>query len=182
VSGEEAVADAAAEGALAAAEAPLPAATMTAGGGSNNTVVAPLQSVGNKTFVYRDGIWIDTQYSEERYEIERVTFAGDTYFELLSAAPELGRYLALGPRVLVVFGERAYEIVEEGGDAAINLPAVSDNGANPAPSGPNVVATDTPSTTTPAAPRQGICATAWLAPLFLTMLLITPKLRQRRRK
>jgi hypothetical protein len=144
-------------------------------------MAAPLQAVGNKTFVYRDGVWIDTQYSEERYEIERVTFAGDTYFELLDAVPELGRYLALGPRVLVVFGERAYQIVEEGGDEAINMPVVSDSGTDPALGGPDIVATDAPSTTAPAAPRQGICAAAWLAPLFLMGLFVAPKVRQRRR-
>jgi len=75
-------------------------------------VAAPAQhqqvrTVGNKTFVLRDGIWVDTLY-DGKAKAEQIAFGGDRYFELLRAHPEWGRYLALGEQVLLVWQGRAY--------------------------------------------------------------------------
>ena len=176
VSGAEAVEEAAAAGEMADAEAPL--ALPTPGeDGSGATVEsdrpAP-QLVGSKTFVYRDGVWIDTAYDAESQAPEQVGFASDAYFELMEAAPALGEYLALGPRVLVVYEGVAYEIVEGEGDAAITVPqaaatdtVATDSGATPPAS------TASPATSSPAdsASRPGvggsICTAALILPLFL---------------
>jgi Ca-activated chloride channel family protein len=72
-----------------------------------------VRTVGDRTFVLRDGIWTDTLYDaasagESPTKAERVVFGGARYFELLRAHPEWGRYLALGQQVILVSEGRAY--------------------------------------------------------------------------
>ncbi len=56
-----------------------------------------VEFVGSKTFILRDGIWIDTTFDQDRHRVEEVGFAGDLYFDsACHAAPEIGQYLALG--------------------------------------------------------------------------------------
>jgi len=195
---EGAVEEAAAAADLAEAEAPMALPTMAAS--ATGAPAAPgevaanttgqVQIVGSKTFVLRDGVWLDTAYDPERITPQPIGFASDAYFDLLAAMPELGQYLAIGPRVLVVVGDRAYEIVEEGAgvDTAV-LPTElfpSENGgatavpaevsatevggetAVPAPASP--AATDAAAAESPA--RTGICATIMVMPLFLVTGLV----------
>ncbi len=126
----EMVAEAADSAEMAAAEAPVALPTMVpppTGGASvaGETAVAAnqvVQYVGSKTFVLREGLWIDTAYDADSMTPQKVDFASDAYFDLLAAAPELGDYLALGQRVLVVYGGQVYEVVETGGGTAVPLP------------------------------------------------------------
>lgn len=74
---------------------------------------APLQTVGVKTFLYRNGGWVDTQYVST-LPGETVAFASERYLQLLSQHPEWGRYLALGQDVIVVLDGRAYHFGPEG--------------------------------------------------------------------
>ncbi|HEX6387630.1 MAG TPA: VWA domain-containing protein, partial [Anaerolineae bacterium] len=148
VSGATAVEEAAASGELADAEAPLALPTVAAsaaGEVANEPVLAEeiVQIVGSKTFVLRDGVWMDTAYERERHPVQQVGFASDPYFDLLSAAPELGQYLALGQRVLVVYADQAYEIVEGEGQSSVTLPAVA--GTSTGPTSPDPI-TATPAT------------------------------------
>ena len=132
VSGFEAVEEAAMAGGMAEAPVAPPivaVATATpwgtpsaAGEPSTEVVYEPVRIVGNKTFVQRDGVWIDTAFDKERHEAQLVGFASDTYFELLSRVPELGQYLALGEAVLFVLDELAYEIGATDGETAVILP------------------------------------------------------------
>ncbi|MFQ5434457.1 MAG: VIT domain-containing protein [Anaerolineae bacterium] len=145
VSGESAVDRADMEGNMAAAEAPLPMPTMpaspNAGGITSETSIssAPVQYVGSKTFILRDGVWLDTQYNPDTDTPQAVGFASDGYFDLLTAVPELGDYFSLGQRVVVVYGDQVYEIVEGEGISEIALPATisepdsADGSDNPAP-------------------------------------------------
>lgn len=132
VSGFEAVEGARAEGELAAADAPAPLPTTPVGESLDGDRVteSAVQSVGSKTFVYRDGVWIDTAYDADAQQPQRVSFVGEQYFELLSAAPEIGQYLSLGPHVIVVFQGNAYEVVEGDGEAdeTITFPDATDAG------------------------------------------------------
>ncbi|HSM56715.1 MAG TPA: VIT domain-containing protein [Candidatus Sulfomarinibacteraceae bacterium] len=125
VSGADAVAGAAAEAEMEAAEAPLAIPSATPGGdeAAGDASGAAMRAVGSKTFVLRDGVWIDTTFDAETHEPQQVGFAGEAYFELLGVAPQLGQYLALGPRVIVVHEGLAYETVEGPGDSAVMLPA-----------------------------------------------------------
>jgi len=68
--------------------------------------------VGNRTFILQDGIWVDTAFDFEAMETAKLGFGSDAYFDLLRTSPELGRYLAVGPRVIFVFEGTPYEIVE----------------------------------------------------------------------
>jgi len=81
-----------------------------------DTVISPataeVKHVGEKAFVLHDGLWIDTIYEPDRMETVKVGFGTDGYFDLLSARPEWGKYLALGKHVIVVLEGRAYEVTE----------------------------------------------------------------------
>ena len=84
-----------------------------------------IQQVGSKAFVLRNGVWMDTAFDADNQERQEVGFASDVYFELLSAAPELGQFLALGSQVLVVHQGQAYEIVEGPGQGSVTMPDVN---------------------------------------------------------
>ncbi|MCA9873168.1 MAG: VWA domain-containing protein [Anaerolineales bacterium] len=182
---EGVVEEAAAAADMAAAEAPLalptlsPNATNAPGEAAPNTT-GEVKVVGSKTFVLRDGVWIDTAYDPERTTPQPIGFASDAYFDLLAAVPELGQYLAIGPRVLVLAGSQAYEIVPEGeGVETAVLPDQPTAEINPAetavPAAP--ASEETPLPASPDAPakssaRTGICATIMVLPLFLVTGLV----------
>jgi hypothetical protein len=116
---------------MAAAEAPMALPTLTPAGtpgaqAAGEPVAAAMEEmvrlVGSKTFVMRDGVWMDTAYDADRQTPQEVGFASDAYFDLLTAVPELGQYLAIGEQVLVVYEDQVYQIVPGEGDAAITLP------------------------------------------------------------
>lgn len=100
------------EGRLAGAEsggAPMPA-----------EAAQVVRLAGNKTFMLRDGVWIDTAFDPSQMSTTKVGFGSDAYFDLLTARPEWGAYFALGERVIFVAEGTAYEVVEgEGGPVAI---------------------------------------------------------------
>ncbi|MFO7536861.1 MAG: VIT domain-containing protein, partial [Chloroflexota bacterium] len=111
VSGRLAVEEAVTEGEMADAEAPAPMVTAIVDSDGRTTAVEEVvQVVGGKTFVWRNGRWVDTVYQPETHLVEPIAFAADAYFELVTAVPQLGPYLALGQNILVVHEETAYEI------------------------------------------------------------------------
>jgi Ca-activated chloride channel homolog len=134
VSGEAAVdrADTAAN--LAAAEAPAAVEMPLSASSAGKPVV---RSTGSKTFVLRswEGVdtWIDTRFDADRHTPQPVAFASDAYFSLLDAAPELGQYLAVGSRLLVVHDDDAYLIGGEGESAPLPLPAATPGTVSTAP-------------------------------------------------
>jgi Ca-activated chloride channel family protein len=75
---------------------------------------AKVKQVGSKTFILKDGVWIDTTFEPERMEVVKVPFGSEAYFRLVAENPQLGRYFSLGKRVIVVERGKAYEVVEEG--------------------------------------------------------------------
>lgn len=123
-SGAAAVDKAREAGALQGAEAPamLPTATSggraggqqgqegQSGGGARTEPPELIKQVGDRTFVLRDGIWLDTLYTPETMKPVPVIFLSEAYFKLLDEHPEIKEYLALGERVIVVVGDTAYEI------------------------------------------------------------------------
>ena len=105
---------------LAGASAPVAAPTMTfrdgtaAPGEAEKYAAAggpPLRYVGDRTFVWRDGVWVDTLYDADTMTPQQVTFLSDAYFALLDRDPQIGEFLALGEQVLFVWEGQAYEIV-----------------------------------------------------------------------
>jgi Ca-activated chloride channel family protein len=124
--GADAVGRADAFAGMAAAEAPVPQAafptmtpqgTMTPPGEAmpmdEDAEVAPqnpIQTVGDKTFIWRDGVWTDTTFEPDTMETTKVEFLSDYYFDLLAQFPALAEYFAIGDRVIVVYEGTAYEV------------------------------------------------------------------------
>jgi hypothetical protein len=79
--------------------------------------------VRDKTFVLREGVWIDTTFDVERMAPKRVGFLTDDYFALVAARPDWGAYLSVGERVLVVLDGQAYQVVQEDEGERIEIPA-----------------------------------------------------------
>lgn len=124
-SGAGAVTAADAVGGLASASAPAPLALPTASammpgqsGGAMESAgytPSPIQTVGSKTFIWRDGVWTDTTYNPDDASAPRVTveFLSDAYFNLLLELPELADYFAIGQQVIVVIDGTVYEVTAE---------------------------------------------------------------------
>jgi Ca-activated chloride channel family protein len=128
VSGAAAVDAAESSADLYAAEAPAMVPTAEgmfredAGGGGDTGYVEPapgeaggqvIQYAGDRTFVWRDGAWIDTLYNADEMTPTQVVFLSDEYFDLLALDPVIGEYLALGDHILFVWDGQAYEVIPE---------------------------------------------------------------------
>ena len=77
--------------------------------------------VGDKTFVYRHGVWTDTTFDPSQLTTQKIGFGGETYFDLLASRPDMGVYFAMGDRVIVLVDGVAYEVTEED-SGVISLP------------------------------------------------------------
>ncbi len=102
VSGSSAVQKAAGQNAMAGAEA-APSAPAAAD---------QVHNIGSRTFVFSDGIWIDTTFNPDTMKTTKVSFLSDDYFKLLEAHPELAAFFAQGERVILLVGDTAYEVVQ----------------------------------------------------------------------
>ncbi|NLD71319.1 MAG: VWA domain-containing protein, partial [Chloroflexi bacterium] len=110
VAGKEAVEASVAQEALRSAD--------TASGAESERV----RPVGSRSFVLHEDVWVDTTYDQTTMTPERVPLGSARYFDLLAEHPEWGRYLALGPRVLLVWEGQAYEITPAEGPTAEPAP------------------------------------------------------------
>jgi Ca-activated chloride channel family protein len=73
-----------------------------------------VQTVGSRTFLLSDGIWIDTAFDTSKMKATPVEFGSADYFNLLSARPELAAPFALGPRVIAFTSDgAAYEVTDQ---------------------------------------------------------------------
>lgn len=71
------------------------------------------QFVANKSFVNRNDVWTDLEFSEGvKLPVIKVAFGSDEYFELVGKEPGLSPYLALGDQVTVVWKGKVYMIVK----------------------------------------------------------------------
>ena len=194
VTGADAVEEAEEVGEMAAAEAPQAVevtrvvSEVVVDGETVAVEQRAIETVGSKTFVYRDGVWMDTAFDADSQTPQRVGFASDAYFDLLSAAPDLGRYMALGPRVLVVYDGVAYEVVEGEGDTEISLPEAAATGESAsavagATSVPEVTETETNTVdVAPGAGRGSLCTAALILPLFLAGAIVVSRRNGWRRR
>ncbi|MEN8172701.1 MAG: hypothetical protein ABFS03_07445, partial [Chloroflexota bacterium] len=102
VSGREAVEKAADQGAMQSSEVVI---------SSTGDMANLIRIVGAHTFVFRDGIWVDTAWDPASMETTRIAFLSDDYFALVRARPLLGAAFALGDRVIALSDGIAYEVV-----------------------------------------------------------------------
>jgi Ca-activated chloride channel family protein len=74
-----------------------------------------VKSVDTKTFYLKgDGFWVDNAYSED-FEVMKVKYGSDLYFNLLFQNSKVGKYFALGKNVRFCLDGTCYEIGDEGG-------------------------------------------------------------------
>lgn len=130
-------------------------------------VAQVVRHAGSKTFFLREGVWTDAEFDPARMRPVRVQFGSGAYFDLLTARPEWGPYLALGERVVFVAEGTAYEVVpEETGPVVI--PPTRPPEATPVPA---VSPTPAPPTPTPSpSPGGGFCSGAGLVGLLALAL------------
>jgi len=82
--------------------------------------VDQLKVVGDRSFVLRDGVWIDSGY-QEGMASTKVDFGSDDYYQMLAQRPEWGSFFALGERVIFLSDGQAYEVTE-GDFPAVDAP------------------------------------------------------------
>lgn len=81
-----------------------------------------MKIAGSKTFVLKDGIWVDTAFDPGKMQTDLVEFLSPAYFELANSFTDIGAAFALGERVIVVEGGRAIEVTSAGsGKTTITL-------------------------------------------------------------
>lgn len=73
-----------------------------------------MRIAGSKTFVLKDGIWVDTAFDPGSMRTDLVEFLSPAYFELATTYSDVGAALALGEKVIVVQGGRAIEVTSAG--------------------------------------------------------------------
>ena len=82
------------------------------------SVSREIRYLGAKTFYFIDQVWLDSEYAAGGQTI-KVAYGSDAYFKLLSAKPELGKYLSLGEKIIVCWNDKlCLEIGAEGIRAA----------------------------------------------------------------
>jgi Ca-activated chloride channel family protein len=178
VSGADAVSEAASESVMREAEVVvMPTVSFSSKDGEMISSDEVMQLVGSKTFVLRDSVWMDTAFDADNQERQEVGFASDVYFDLLSAAPELGQYLALGPQVLVVHQGQVYEIVEGPGQGSVTMPDANppdeNGGTNDRPKDKDKDPSQEDQQDKPALP---FCGSALIIPIiFVAVVLIISK-------
>lgn len=111
--GSSAVDTAAAISRLADTSAPPPSARDYEASVSEDRPVNMVRHIGAKTFVLQNDVWMDTTYTPETHETQKVAFLSDEYFALLSETPQLSAYFALGEQVIVLYEGVAYEVTAE---------------------------------------------------------------------
>ena len=99
--------------AQAAPEATVRTFTLPGGAAdkSHSVASAEVKYVGKKTFFFKNEFWVDSEYEPEMETI-KITYGSDEYFNLLSQESELGKYLALGKKVIVCHKDKCYKIEE----------------------------------------------------------------------
>ena len=82
-------------------------------GGGSKLLELFTRRVQDRTFVLREGVWIEQSLAEKLPEVRRVLEAFSAeYFQLLKDEPKLAPYLALSPRLVLKWGDAVLEIRE----------------------------------------------------------------------
>ncbi|MFC1735925.1 VIT domain-containing protein [Candidatus Hydrogenedentota bacterium] len=69
-----------------------------------------VRHVAGRTFYLRDGVWIDSEYKAQ--ETKDIKYASDEYFDLIGKGGDIGKYLALGEKIVFLFEGKWYRITE----------------------------------------------------------------------
>ena len=72
----------------------------------------PVRRVAGKTFNFKDGVWTDSEFSEDMRIVD-VILNSDAYFELLQKDKRMAEWLSLGEKIVIAFDGVAYRIKPE---------------------------------------------------------------------
>jgi Ca-activated chloride channel family protein len=108
--GAEAVDKADTESNLRSAEA-VPQSGMPVNQYTGEIQQPQIKYVGDKTFFLQGEVWIDSQYDASVMTPIEIGFGTDVYYQLLTARPGWGKYLALGEQVIFLADGEVYQIV-----------------------------------------------------------------------
>jgi Ca-activated chloride channel family protein len=100
--GQDAVEQAAGEGALRKADTV---------GVSNTDTANLVRNFGARSYVFLDGVWLDTQFDPGEMDTVKVAFLSDDYFALAAADFQLAGAFSLGERVIAISDGIVYEVV-----------------------------------------------------------------------
>jgi len=120
--------------------------------------------VEDKTFLYQNGVWIDTTYQPGSMKTLKIGFGTQVYFDLLKSRPSFGKYLALGNQLIFVKSGIAYEIVEGEGELE-NLPSQLSQPEGDTRSNQGEKLPDLSALRQPSKPGRAFCAAPFLAGL-----------------
>ena len=90
------------------------AAAPTGGVSGKGQTDVLVKYVGAKSFFFKKGYWVDSQYEQEMKTL-KVVFGSEEYFRLLSQEPDLGKYFALGKKLIVCFKGTCYKVEQQMG-------------------------------------------------------------------
>jgi Ca-activated chloride channel family protein len=142
-------------------------------------VLEKVRVVGTHTFVHSNGIWTDTLFDPEVMETEKVIFLSDGYFDLAKSNPELASAFALGPEVIVVLGDVAFEAIRgEANTGLIDEPIL----ITAEPSEQTEVEVITPETGQPAAGSERSETLPCFSGLMITLFPVALVLLANRRR
>lgn len=72
----------------------------------------PVRRVSGKTFDYKDGFWVDSEF-QEGMQLVTIKFNSDEYFDLLKKDERMSKWLALGEKIIIVLDNVAYKVIPE---------------------------------------------------------------------
>ncbi len=69
-----------------------------------------LRAIGDRAFLFKDGVWTETTFDADTMEPVQIEFASEEYFALLAEHPDLAVAFALGDHVIAISEGIAYEV------------------------------------------------------------------------
>ncbi len=79
----------------------------------DNETPPSVKKIGSKTFRLQNGVWIDSNHTPE-LKVIKIKPGSPAYQKLIKELPELKRYLEIGKYVIVVWGNYAVELSDDG--------------------------------------------------------------------
>lgn len=71
-----------------------------------------IKSIEDKTFYLRNGVWVDSTYSEgSTAKAVTIQFGSKEYFDLIHNTPGISKYLSVGREVALIFKGHAYRVI-----------------------------------------------------------------------
>ncbi len=161
--GQEAVEKAAAQGGMAEAQSAAP---------PSGEAVEKVRVVGSHTYIFQEGVWVDTGFDPDVMSTVKVAFLSDEYFALAKSNPDLAAAFALGQRVIALADGVPYEVVAAGTTVEpLNIPPTPTPTLRSSPPTKPALPPNTSSTTPQPVPGTAPCASGAL-PLAFFILVI----------